>query len=343
MRLGTPPRGTPVEEAPNPEWPTTGHQIPERRCITSGLDRHPATNVYITTRDGVRLAVSDYGSREADQTVVFLHGLCLSRVSWMHQIDHLLRRYDGAVRVISYDHRGHGRSDQAPMGSYRIEQLADDLAQVLTARQVTGALTLAGHSMGGMSALCYLARSSAERPVEPQGLALVASAAGNLGERGLGRFLATPATGMLARLIDHTPARTIRILTGPLRAALDRRHLGVRPGQATLAAVTAAALATTPLPTAVGFLPSLQSYDQYKTLESIRADTVVISGGLDVLTPPAHSRDLAARIPRATHVHLPAGGHMLPYEAPDMVNAAIQRVISPSKATLCVPATPLPA
>ena len=111
--------------------------------------KHPL----VRTSDGVSLAVCDTGPRSAEHTVVFLHGLCLNQTSWEPQITYLLRRYGRSVRVISYDHRGHGRSAAAPMNSYRIDQLADDLAQVLTALAVTGPLTLVGHSMGGMTAL----------------------------------------------------------------------------------------------------------------------------------------------------------------------------------------------
>jgi pimeloyl-ACP methyl ester carboxylesterase len=300
-------------------------------------------DVWVTTRDGVRLAVRDCGPRYAYHTVVFLHGFCLSQASWERQIDHLLRRYDGAVRVISYDHRGHGSSGQAPMSSYRIEQLADDLAQVLTARRVSGPLTLVGHSMGGMVALCYLARRPADRPVEPHGLVLAASAGGKLSERGLGRLLATPATGALFRLIDHTPAQALRALTRPLCATLHRCSVGGNAERATLAEVTAAALASTPVPTAVGFLPSLRSYDQYHTLGSIRANTIVVSGGADPFTPASHSHDLAAGIPGAAHVHLPTAGHLLPEQAPDIINAAIRRVMRPlDPARAASPGVPTP-
>jgi pimeloyl-ACP methyl ester carboxylesterase len=287
-------------------------------------------DIYVTTRDGVRLAVRDVGSRSARHTVVFLHGVCLSQASWVAEIDYLLRRYRGAVRVISYDHRGHGGSDQAPMSSYSIEQLADDLARVLTARRVSGPLTLVGHSMGGMVALGYLARPAAERPVDPDGLVLAATAAGKISERGLGRLLATPATGALFRLIDHTPARALRALARPVRATLDR-CVGGNVERETLATVVATALASTPLQTAVGFLPSLRSYDQYRTLRSIRANTIVVSGGTDPLTPPSHSRDLAASIAGAAHVHLPTAGHLLPQQAPDIINAAIRRAMRPSR------------
>src|ERR1700752_503791 len=124
--------------------------------------------VSVMTRDGVRLAVRHGGPRRAEHTVVFLHGFCLTGASWSHQIDYLLRRYGEHVRVISYDHRGHGRSNGAPMSTYRIEQLASDLADVLVALEVSGSVTLVGHSMGGMVALTYLRRPAAGRPVHPE-------------------------------------------------------------------------------------------------------------------------------------------------------------------------------
>jgi pimeloyl-ACP methyl ester carboxylesterase len=98
--------------------------------------------------------------------------------------------------------------------------------------------------------------------------------------------------------------------------------------RATLATLFDTAMAAASLTTAVGFLPSLRSYDQYATLDSIRARTTIISGGADVLTPPSHSRDMAAAIPGATHVHIPTAGHMLPHEASHAVTDAISRTIA---------------
>jgi pimeloyl-ACP methyl ester carboxylesterase len=278
--------------------------------------------------DGVTLDVADCGAtRVARHTVVFLHGLCLTRVSWQRQIDYLLRRYSG-VRVISYDHRGHGRSESAPMRTYRVDQLADDLAQVLRTLQATGPVTLVGHSLGGMVALAYLGRPAAARPVDPQGLVLAATAAGHLAARGLGRLLGMPAMGALVDLIDHTPAPMVRAAAGPVCAALSRLRDSADGHRQGLAAVVAAALATTPVVTAVGFLPGLRSYDQSGVLGLIRARTVVVSGGADLLTPPSHSAELAAAIPGAVHVHLPDCGHMLPQEAPQVLNDAIRRTMA---------------
>jgi pimeloyl-ACP methyl ester carboxylesterase len=289
-------------------------------------ERPHSKHLVVRTSDGVSLAVCDTGPRTAEHTVVFLHGLCLNQTSWERQITYLLRRYGRSVRVISYDHRGHGRSAAAPMNTYRIDQLADDLAQLLTALDVTGPLTLVGHSMGGMTALAYLARPVAARPVEPHGLILVATAAGKLATRGLARLLATPAPAALVGLIEHTPPYALHALVWPVRATLDRWRGHGR--SATLAAVTAAALTTTAVPTAVGFLPSLRAYNQYATLASIRARTVVISGGADPLTPPSHAADMSAGIRGAEHVHVPYAGHMLPQRVPHVINDAIRRTIA---------------
>ncbi|OBC01893.1 alpha/beta hydrolase [Mycobacterium sp. 852013-50091_SCH5140682] len=286
----------------------------------------------VTTKDGVRLAVSDYPAERADApTIVLLHGLLLSQESWGLQVGELRRRYGGRIRVITYDHRGHGRSADAPMPTYEITQLAADLAEVLAAVHITGPLTLAGHSMGGMTALAYFGRAASQRPVEPAGLVLVGTAAGSIAERGIGRLLATPATGALFGLVHRMPQRAtdkaVQALIRPLGEALSRFS-----GEGTMAGVVAAAvgvaaLRTASLTTAAGFLPSLKRYDVYHALKSIAAKTFVVSGGTDVLTPPSHSRDLAAAIPGALHLHHPTAGHMLLQDAAECVTDAIGRAM----------------
>jgi pimeloyl-ACP methyl ester carboxylesterase len=95
-----------------------------------------------------------------------------------------------------------------------------------------------------------------------------------------------------------------------------------------VAALAAAAVASTPVSTALGFLPALRDFDQLCTLGSIRARTAIVSGGMDLLTPAAHAYELTAAIPTAAHVHVPAAGHMLPQQAPHVVNAAIRRAMA---------------
>ncbi|OBA70728.1 alpha/beta hydrolase [Mycobacterium sp. 1554424.7] len=284
----------------------------------------------VITSDGVRLAVRDHnpnGPRE--HTVVLMHGLCLTQSSWELQVRHLKRQWGDRVRIITYDHRGHGASSGADMHTYRIGRLAADLADVLTVLRVSGPLTLAGHSMGGMTALAYLGRRAADRPVEPQGLVLVATAAGRLAERGLGRLLGSRATELVFDLVHRLPRRAMdTAITGLLRPVFDGfiKYSGADPGGA--AALTASAIRSVSLATATGFLPSLKRYDQYAALASIVANTVVISGGADRTTPAEHALDLVAAIPQATHLHRPAAGHMLLGEHPRCVSEAIDGVMS---------------
>lgn len=276
----------------------------------------------ITTVDGVRLAVHDLNPRHPTATVVLLHGLCLSQASWALQVCYLSQRWGPRVRIVTYDHRGHGLSTCAPVGTYTIDQLADDLTSVIAALDIQTPLTLVTHSMGGMAALAYLCRPAAQRPIDPSGLVLVATAARKLSQRGLGRLLSTPATAALAHVATHTPEHVLHRLVTPLcvTLALIRGHLPA----ATIAATALTALTATATSTAIGYLPSLRNYDVYQALPAIRARTVIVSGGVDPLTPPQHAHELAAAIPNAVHLHVPTAGHMLPQQAPNVVNNAIE-------------------
>lgn len=310
----------------------------DRRPIIAGGCQVPVTGVVgrrgerrcrqlrVLASDGASLAVRDEGPLDAEHVVVFVHGLCLSDLEWELQVKYLQEQYGGGIRLIRYDQRGHGNSSQAPMSSYRVPQLGLDLAAVLRALRVSGRVTLVTHSMGGMAALEYFGLAAADRPLEPHGLVLIATAAGQLAERGLGRLLAAPVTAALVDVVNHTPQAAWRLLAGPLGAAVG--HLRAHSAQRkALVALTAGALLSTPVATAVGFLPSLKVFDRAAVLGSIRARTVVVSGEADLLTPPVHSVQMAAAIPGAVHLQLPGVGHMIPQEAPQVINAAISRVI----------------
>ncbi|ORW24585.1 hypothetical protein AWC17_03275 [Mycobacterium nebraskense] len=279
----------------------------------------------LRTRDGVSLRVDDAGQLHPDHTVIFVHGLCLSRRSWSTHIQRLRARYGGAVRIISYDHRGHGDSSSAPVRTYRVEQLADDLACVMTALAISGPCTVVAHSMGAMTVLAYLARPPAQRPVNPGALILVATAAGKLRRRGLGRLLSTPLLPALARAAQHIPDPALRQLLAP--ACVTLAAIQRCAPAATLPSVVAAALRSTPPATAIGFLADLRSYNHYPTLPAVRSRTVIVSGECDPLTPPSHARDIAAAIPGATHICIPGAGHMLPQQAPAVIDRLIDHAV----------------
>lgn len=279
------------------------------------------TRSYVATSDGIRLFVDDdLPNGPVDHTVVLLHGLCLSHRSWNNQVRRLRETNH---RIIRYDHRGHGQSESAPSPAYTLERLATDLAEILTAREVSGPVTFTGHSMGGMVAITYLSQP-ATRPLLPHGLVLVGSAAGGLSERGIGRLLATPGLSTLIAVMEHLPHRTaehvVQTLVRPVCDLLTR--------DGSLSACLCEAVHSTSAITALALLASIKAYDQRAILPLISAATTIISGGADPLTPAAHSEEMAAAIPGAVHLHRPRAGHMLLHEAAHDVSKAILRTVT---------------
>ena len=321
--LTAPPSLRVAASADTARWTNAGWTGARTASHNMGRQQRQLT---VLTDDGTRLACTDYGDPAAPHTVVFLHGLCLNSTSWTQHITRLTRRYGPAVRIITYDHRGHGHSAAAPASSYTINRLAADLSDVLRALRVHGPLTLVGHSMGGMTALAYLDQPTHQRPVEPTGLILIATAAGKLTQHGLGRLLAAPGAATLLHRAAQAADNLLRTLVKPMCTLLS--HLGDHLAATTLASVTLNALTTTPPHTALGFLPALRTYNVHPTLPRISARTVIISGDLDPLTPAEHSRDLAAAIPGAHHINVAGAGHMLPQQAPDVIHRAITATVT---------------
>jgi pimeloyl-ACP methyl ester carboxylesterase len=88
--------------------------------------------------------------------IVLCHGVTATR-RYVVQGSRVLER--SGFRVISYDARGHGKSDPAPAGEgYGYPRLVDDLERVVAAEVGQGRFYLAGHSMGAHTAVAYALR-----------------------------------------------------------------------------------------------------------------------------------------------------------------------------------------
>jgi pimeloyl-ACP methyl ester carboxylesterase len=94
---------------------------------------------FVETDDEVKLRYTDDGS---GPPVVFVHGWQSSSQVWATSAQALT----GVCRVVTYDHRGHGRSGDAQSG-WTVHRLARDLEQLLNDLDLSGT-TLVGHSMG---------------------------------------------------------------------------------------------------------------------------------------------------------------------------------------------------
>ena len=75
----------------------------------------------------------------------------------------------------------------------------------------------------------------------------------------------------------------------------------------------------------------LAAHSVYHLLPTIKAPTLIISGYLDVLTPPLQSVEMARRIPNSSHYCDPFSSHMSILESPEWVIAEIDAFLQGRK------------
>lgn len=309
-----------------------------------------------TTRDGTRLRVAESGDGPGP-TLVLVHGWSQDLRTWDRVVDDL-RRGGVTSRVIRYDHRGHGGSDDAPEGTATIGTAADDLAALLRDRVPDGPIVLAGHSMGGMSIMALAERHPELVAGRVAGVAFVATASDDMdrldlglpGRRGRlvarGEHVLIPLT---ARLGHRAPAGEIgdvgragrsrpraraTALSGVVRALVFGRH----PRRADVLSVAEQALAAHP-PSVAAFRLSIGEHRRRESLAALRGTpTVVLVGDHDRLCPQRHARAIASSLPDARIVLLPGAGHMINLERADEVAAHVAGLLDvPAPVTEVIP------
>lgn len=309
----------------------------------------PASTV--TTDDGLSLAVRtvDLGGLRPGEvpefTVIFVHGFSLRMASWHFQRYRLAERWSHRrIRLVFFDHRGHGRSDPAPEESCTIAQLGDDVATVIRAVAPEGRVILVGHSMGGM-ALMALARRhrdmfGEEGPVA--GVALVATAAQGLTEAGLGRGLRNPLIDAFRLTVRRTP--------GIIEAGRDLTRLALEPVlvaasfgphfySPTVGRAVEKMIQNTRLDTIVNFLNALETHDETDGLPVIaQVPSVVVCGDADKMTPLPNSRHLYEELGLGSRLNVVRGaGHMVQMEQPDEVTEAVVDLVAEARRPVSEP------
>lgn len=284
----------------------------------------------VAADDGTPLAVSEIEPEEgkAELTVVGVHGFALSQRSWYFQRGALSSLTLPRVRQVYYDHRGHGLSGAAKEKTSTIEQLARDLDAVLRAVAPQGPIVLIGHSMGGM-VIMELAQQNPELFAERiAGVALIATAAGEVGAKGLPRGLLSkynPLTRGVGGLAGWQPGLVefVRAAGGQLtRPAVRRLAFGSRDVPPKVVDFLLEMLAVTPVRGLVDFIDTLGSHNRYAALAGLKhAHVLVIGGDADRLTPYTHTERIAAELPDAELARVRGAGHMVQLEQPELVNS----------------------
>ncbi|MEO8829488.1 aldolase/citrate lyase family protein [Lapillicoccus sp.] len=222
------------------------------------------------------------------QHVLFLSGMLGDRSTWQ----------DVAADLADVAQPSFPRID----GHDTVEAMAAALLA-----QAPAHFAVAGHSLGGIVAL-EMARQAPERVTR---LALVNTSARDASPEQLQSWAELTARTRSGEFVD-------------VAAQLGRDTLPEGGRDANLVARNTA-MATTVGPE--GFLRQLAAQavrpDSRPALSAITVPTVVISGTLDEVCPPALQEELAAGILDARHVVVTAG-HMAPLEAPREVASALR-------------------
>lgn len=240
--------------------------------------------------------------------MLLVHAFPLDHSMWRAQIDTFCR----SRRVIAPDLRGFGTSE-VTSGVVTMEQLADDLAEVLSALDVSQPVTLCGLSMGGYVAwqfwqrhherlgrliLCDT-RAAADTPVAAKARQIMALEVLRDGSRVaaeamIPKLFAESTYEQRAELVEAT--RDVILATSPEAIAAAQRGMAQRP-------------------------------EMTERLGEVNTPALLICGEADSISPPSEMQSIAAAMPKAEFVTIADAGHLAPLEQPQAVNDAIEQFL----------------
>jgi 3-oxoadipate enol-lactonase len=212
------------------------------------------------------------------------------------------------LRLLRFDHRGHGTSP-VPPGPYGLSDLGGDVLALMDALGLERAC-YCGLSLGGMVGM-WLAAHAPERV--DRLVLLCTSAHMPPAEAWRERAAAVLQAGSTEAVAD---AVVDRWLTPGFAATHPEVRADLR-----------AMLVATP-PTGYAWCCSaIERMDLRGDLDRIRAPTLVISGANDHATPVARQREIAGSIPGARHEVIGSAAHLAAVEQPNTVNRLLARFL----------------
>jgi 3-oxoadipate enol-lactonase len=239
-------------------------------------------------------------SGQGPQSLVLLHELGGSLDTWSRVAPALSTRF----RVLAYDQRG-SRQSQKVRGAFFIDDHLQDLAALLDAAGMAGAVHLAGVALGAGMAARFAARF-------PDKVASI--------------VLANPATAIPVARRDYLHQRAASVLAGGMQAViddtLDRSYPPeIRGDGMDYAAYRQRFLHNDPQSYAALNL-ALAGFDATQDLPRIACPALVLAGKHDKLRPPPEVERVAARIPSARYALIDCG-HIMPVQAPAEMSRAM--------------------
>lgn len=279
---------------------------------------------------GTPITYYEYGPADADVTVVFVHGFTLAAESFFPQVE-FLRSHWPEVRILLVDLRGHGKSGRVSRDDCRLDYAADDVLAALAERPAAGQIILLGHSLGSPVSLAVLRRAPSDVLASITGVIQVSGAVDVMARRGIARILNSAPIGALFSTFRRRPSSVLRLrerVTALIPPTLEMFFF-IRHTPDELIDFHAGLIADTPTETIVGFGERLRVHQEFEAMDEL-ADKLgfILVGDKDFVTPISQSRLLHERWPKAKIQVAPNAGHMLPLEAPGIVCAALDRLLT---------------
>lgn len=257
------------------------------------------------TSDGATIAYTVHARANAPR-VVLLHSLALDRSIW----DGVVERLGKHAEILTFDFRGHGRSEQRA-GDYTAEGFADDLAQLLDHLGWKSA-TIAGCSMGGCVALAFAARHASR--VDALGLIDTTAWYGAEAPKQFReRAGAAKAKGMRS-LIDFQLTRWFSDKYRAENPDVLERIFGIFVAGDVDCYASSCAL--------------LGDADLRGALAGFRMPVAIVVGEEDYATPIAMSQAMKDEIPQATMKILMGGRHLTPIQCPDEISSELLELLA---------------
>jgi 3-oxoadipate enol-lactonase len=264
--------------------------------------------------NGVNLFYKESGS--GPETIVFSHGLLMDHTMFEPQRAVFEKQY----RVIAYDHRAQGQSEDIGRG-YDMSTIADDAALLIRALNAAPC-HFAGLSMGGFAGM----RVAAHHPELIRTLTLMNTTATK--EKPANRvkyaFLA-----QMVKIFSPTPFTSIAVKE--LFGQTTRRSAERRP----MLEQWTGKLRARPRNIAKSLSAVMNRRElRAKELAAISCPTLIITGEDDTAQPPANSKSMVAGIRGARLVNIPGAGHSSCLETPDAVTSAMQELLQSAKSVV---------
>lgn len=293
--------------------------------------------------DGRALRYEALGPKGAP-VVVLANGLGGRLYTWLPVVEALA----AGARVLTWDYRGlfdsEGALDASSPQDLSVVTHAEDLARVLDA-EGEDAAHLIGWSMGVQVSLEFAARN----PARALSLTLINGTYGQVFSTAFQPLARLPLPTWALHEVTEGLRRFEGVTRLGLRAAggLVGAALGLR-ARLSAAASPVIALAAEQycrdlftgehLGAYLTLFQQLDAHSAYHLLPRIEAPTLVLSGGLDFLTPPYQSRQIARRMPRAEHHMIALGTHFVILERSREVLRLLRAHLEPLGVELSAPA-----